>query len=277
MKKIFLLIISTIVLFAAWEHSSNYDEFEGKKYFYLIARSLNTVYDYIRPYKSSLIVRIVADSSGIHKEIYITTQEYVGNVDEIETKYDNGPIKIVRVFPSTDHKAMFIADTYIKTTLQNFKKHNKFYVRYQPFSENPRTVKFSLKGFSKKYHIAINSATKFYKKLQAQQKKERMRKLLAKYHNRSVKSFSECEKKGGEINIEFDRKNFPVCVINGDKYLILNYSLDEFKKIAQKIYKTAALTRDECKNKKGCRVGWNFDIDRPVCKCSNGAELRILE
>lgn len=146
--KIKLIILALIVISvtseAKWSCFSKYDKMDDVR---VNGCSTDDASGY-RTFRGvpSLLVR----TSNNDLEIYLSANEYVGNIEDIEVKFDNQPKEIVGVGSSTDNVAMFIEDSATLAFAKKIMSHKKLLVRFNPLNENPRTLEFNLVGLNSK-------------------------------------------------------------------------------------------------------------------------------
>jgi len=138
------LIVLSVSAEAKWSCFSKYDKMDDVR---VNGCSTDDITGY-RTFKGvpSLLVR----TSNNELEIYLSAGEYVGNIEDIEVKFDSQPKETIGVGSSTDNIAMFIDASARVAFLEKIMNHKKLLVRFTPFSENPRTLEFNLVGFKSK-------------------------------------------------------------------------------------------------------------------------------
>lgn len=137
------IILFSLSVEAKWESFSSYDKMDHIKIDGLKTYDLNGHKTIIG--KPKLLVR----SSNGALSVFIDASEYVGNVEEVEAKFDNDEKITVNVSPSTDNRALFISDEETFKFIKNIVSHKVLLVRYLPYNESPVTLEFDLKGFIK--------------------------------------------------------------------------------------------------------------------------------
>ncbi len=137
---IFFLLISIQSLEAKWSCFSDYDKMDNIRVYGCSSKDISGHRTLIG--KPSLFIR----TSNDELEIYISAQEYIGNVSEIEVKFGTSPKTTYTVSTSTDNVAMFLDDPI--SFMSNIKKNNKVLIRYIPYNESPVTIEFDIKGFT---------------------------------------------------------------------------------------------------------------------------------
>lgn len=88
-------------------------------------------------------------------EVYLSAGEYVGNIEDIEIRFDNATKEIIGVSSSTDNVAMFIDESQTLDFVRKIMKYKKLLVRFTPLNENPRTLEFNLSGFNSKNSVKL--------------------------------------------------------------------------------------------------------------------------
>lgn len=141
---VFTLMFLVVSSEAKWSCFSKYDKMDDV---HINGCSTDEATGY-RTFRGAptLLVR----TSNNELEIYLSAGEYVGNIEDIEVKFDSQPKETIGVGSSTDNIAMFIDASARVAFLEKIMKHKKLLVRFTPFSENPRTLEFNLVGFKSK-------------------------------------------------------------------------------------------------------------------------------
>jgi hypothetical protein len=141
---VFALMLLVVSSEAKWSCFSKYDKMDDVR---VNGCSTDDTTGY-RTFRGapSLLVR----TSNDELEIYLSAGEYVGNIENIEVKFDSQPKETIGVGSSTDNIAMFIDASARVAFLEKIMKYKKLLVRFTPYSENPRTLEFNLVGFKSK-------------------------------------------------------------------------------------------------------------------------------
>lgn len=166
-----IMIFFSFVAEAKWSCTSSFDKMDNTHIYGCSTDNINS-YTTLRG-KPYLYIRTRNDNL----DVYVTANEYVGNVDNIEVKFDNDEKKTYSVSQSTDKLALFVRDSL--EFVQSMQKHKKILIRYTPYNESPVTVEFDSRGLntaSKSFKNQINKLIDIEKmdiEKKIQEKKER--------------------------------------------------------------------------------------------------------
>jgi len=140
-KTLLILIFIGFTAEAKWSCFSDYDKMND---IHVYGCSTNEISGYktLRG-KPSLYIR----TSGHKMSAYINAGEYVGNVEDIEVKFDNDNKDTYLTSSSTNNLSIFISEP--AQFIDNMKKHKKVLIKYTPYNENPATVEFDIRDFIK--------------------------------------------------------------------------------------------------------------------------------
>jgi hypothetical protein len=141
---VFFMIVFSFVAEAKWACFSKYDKMDDVR---INGCSTDDKSGY-RTFRGTPTLYVRTTNNEL--EIYLSANEYVGNIEEIEVKFDNLTKEIVSVGSSTDNVAMFISESDVVNFAKKLMKYKKLLVRFTPLNENPRTLEFNLIGLNSK-------------------------------------------------------------------------------------------------------------------------------
>lgn len=138
-------------------------------------------------------------------EVYLSAGEYVGNIEDIEIRFDSTSKETIGVGSSTDNVAMFIDESQTLDFVRKIMKYKKLLVRFTPLNENPRTLEFNLSGFNSKNSVkligVINQLISAEnKKIEQAKKDEEDAKLQAKKDEEAAKLLAEQQQNNKAID-----------------------------------------------------------------------------
>lgn len=139
-----MMIMFSFVAEAKWSCFSKYDKMDDV---HINGCSTDDISGY-RTFRG--IPTLYVRTTNNELEIYLSAGEYVGNIEDIEVRFDNTPKETIGVSSSTDNVAMFVDESQTLAFTRKIMKHKKLLVRFTPLNENPRTLEFNLIGFNSK-------------------------------------------------------------------------------------------------------------------------------